>query len=422
MDTGLHNKRSLIAAISFGAMALVAFLWQTHLLQVGAGPLLTYAILMFVLFPYREESAFIRRFVVLSSLVFTLWFLTELGMILLPFAIAFFVAYILDPLVSKLSSWKLNRSFVSLVVLLSIVGSLVLVSIFIFPSVFQQMNEVTHRVSSLVNSTTEYLESRQFYRWLEEFGISGSTAREIVQKEVAPQLESISQAILTALLHVLTSLSAVAQQAVNVVLIPVLSFYFLNDLPSIKSLVRGLLAERNPRVLYDLTRINMIVRAYISGQIISAVFVGTMATTIFLLLHIPYGIVLGVLCGLLNPVPFVGILASLFVAVVTILIVGDDAAATQIVEVSISIVVLHFISTYVIDPHVTGNRIGLHPVALIAALFVFGHFFGFLGLLVSVPAAAILVMYFNDWQHKRKLQQSETGAAPESVPPTAAAT
>ncbi len=420
MDTSIYNKRSLrsvIAAVCLGALALIGFLVQTKLLANDAGPLIIYAVIMFILVPYREHSAFVRRFVVLSSLLFVLWFLSELGMALLPFVLAFFIAYLLDPLVTKLSSWKLKRSFVSLTLLLAILGALVLVSIFIFPSVFEQMNEVIRRISSMVSSTTQYLESRQFYRWLEGFGISSANARDIVQKEVVPQLENVSQIILNALLHVLTSLSSVAAQAVNIILIPVLTFYFLNDLPDIKQLLRSLLAKRNQRVYRDLVRINQIVRAYISGQIISAIFVGTMATTIFLLLDIPYGIVLGVLCGLLNPIPFVGILASLFVAVVTILIVGADNAAMQIVQVSITIVVLHFISTYLIDPHVTGSRIGLHPVALIAALFIFGHFFGFVGLLVSVPAAAILVMYFSDWRAKRAAEMEQQADSPPPPPP-----
>ncbi len=419
MESTLYTKKSVVAAVGLAACALAGFLFQTKLLMNDAGPLITFAILIFIVMPYREQSAFVRRFIVLSSLVFVLWFLGELGMTLLPFAIAFFIAYLLDPLVTKLQSWKLNRSFVSLTLLLTIVGALVLVSVYIFPSVFEQMNDVIRRISSMVSSTTQYLESRQFYRWLEGFGISGANAREIVQKEVVPQLENASQVIFNGLLHVLTSLSSVAAQAVNVVLIPVLAFYFLNDLPELKKLVIGILEERNPRVLFDLSRINEIVRAYISGQIISAIFVGTSATTIFLLFKIPYAIVLGVLCGLLNPIPFLGILASLFVAVVTILVVGADAAATQIIVVALSIVILHFISTYVIDPHVTGSKIGLHPVALIAALFIFGHFFGFLGLLVSVPAAAVLVMYFTDWRTHRALRAEELLQPQSSAPPPA---
>ena len=113
---------------------------------------------------------------------------------------------------------------------------------------------------------------------------------------------------------------------------------------------------------------------------------------------IPYAIVLGVVSGLLNPIPYVGIIASLFIAVVTILIVNGDHTLLQMVQVTVTVNVLHFVTTYIIDPRVTGSRIGLHPVVLIASLFTFGHFFGFLGLVFSMPAGAVLMMYFNDWR------------------------
>ena len=413
MDQIVRHRLSVVAAIVLSAVTVATFILQTKLLESAAGPLILFAIVCFVLLPYRSEYPFVSRFLILSSLLFVLWFLSELGIILLPFVLSFFIAYLLDPLVTKLSSWKINRTLVSLFIILTILSALVAVSVFFFPSVFEQMNDVIRRISSMVTTATQKLESRQFYKWLETFGLSAENAREIVQKELAPQVERASQVILTGILSVLTSLSSVAAQAVNVVLIPILSFYFLNDLPRLKRLLESILQPRSRRVLHDLARINDIVRAYISGQIISALFVGTMATIAFMIMGIPYGIVLGVLCGLLNPIPYLGILASLFVAVVTILLVNADNSFMQIIQVALTINVLHLITTYIIDPRVTGSRIGLHPVMIIASLFVFGHFFGFLGLLVAMPATAVLMMYFSDWR-KRQVLANELL---ENIPP-----
>jgi predicted PurR-regulated permease PerM len=85
------------------------------------------------------------------------------------------------------------------------------------------------------------------------------------------------------------------------------------------------------------------------------------------------------------------------VAVVTIILAQSPHPVMDIVLVTVIVNVLHFIATYVIDPRITGKRIGLHPVLLIAALFVFGHFFGLLGLIVAVPVTAVLMMYFDRW-------------------------
>jgi predicted PurR-regulated permease PerM len=104
-----------------------------------------------------------------------------------------------------------------------------------------------------------------------------------------------------------------------------------------------------------------------------------------------------VICGLLNPIPYVGLLASLLIATVTIVLTNPPHPFADIVIVAIIVNVLHFIAAYLIDPRITGKRVGLHPILLIAALFVFGHFFGFLGLIVAVPATAVLMMYFTRW-------------------------
>lgn len=396
-----RHRLAMVAAVIVSVAALSAFIVQTDLLKNSAGPLLLYAMMMFFLAPFRQESPFIKRIMLLGTLVFVLWLLTDMGILLLPFVLSFFIAYLLDPLVSKLSKWKIQRSISSLLLVLTLVGAVVLISIFVFPNVFQQINDVLRKLSSMVSSSAQYLESRQFYKWLEGFGVSQDYAREVVQAEVVPRLESISQLILNAILAVLNKLASVAAQAINVILIPVLTFYFLNDMQDLKNFIHSTLGRRNERLLNDLVRINGIVRAYIAGQIISATFVGTMATILFLIFHIPYAIVLGVLCGLLNPIPYVGILASLFVAIITILIVNIENAIEQIVIVVVIVNILHFVTTYFIDPRITGSKVGVHPVMLIASLFVFGHFFGFLGLIVAVPVTAVMMMYFNDWREKR---------------------
>ncbi|MFM8177611.1 MAG: AI-2E family transporter [Candidatus Kapaibacterium sp.] len=398
MESSTRNTLSAIAVVSIGALSLAFLVGMTGILVGQAGPIILFSGIAFLLWPYRRTFRLVQRLFTLATLVFALWFLSDLGGILLPFGVAFFIAYLADPLVSMLGRHRVPRGLSSLAVVLILLGGIVTVSIYVFPGVLTQMNEVIRRISSMVTSTTEYLESRQFYRWLESFGISQTTARELVQKQVVPELETISQTIVSTVLGALTSLTAIVEQAINVILIPVLTFYFLYDLPQLKTLVRSVLDHRHPRVVRDIRRINDIVRAYIGGQIISAIFVGTMASATFVVCDIPYPVVLGVLCGLLNPIPYLGIIASLFIAIVTILIVNGDTVLLNMVQVTVTVNVLHFLTTYIIDPRVTGSRIGLHPVVLIASLFTFGHFFGFFGLLFSMPAGAVVMMYFNDWR------------------------
>ena len=130
--------------------------------------------------------------------------------------------------------------------------------------------------------------------------------------------------------------------------------------------------------------------------------VGTLASVMFSLFQVPYPVVLGVLCGFLNPIPLFGSIASMIIGIITVLLVNPTGAGGNILTITLVVNGLHFFNAYVIEPRILGNRVGLHPIILLGSLFVFGHFFGFLGLLVAVPSTAILMMFLRDWQKKQE--------------------
>jgi predicted PurR-regulated permease PerM len=340
-------------------------------------------------------------------MLFALWVLIDLGTLLLPFALGFFIAYLLDPLVTRAERWRIPRWVSALLLNALLIGLITLVAIFVAPIVWEQFQELAKGISSLVNASQQFLESRQFYRWLRSLGIPSEQVRSLVQDVFVPRLENISQYLFSLVVNFLEGAASILAQLVNIILVPLLAFYLLVDMPRLKALVRQLLAQRSPKILSDLIEINRIVRAYITGQLITATVVGVLGVVGFVLAGIPYGVFLGVLCGLLNPIPYVGLLASLLIAVVTIILASSPTPILDIILATAIINLLHFIGAYIIDPRITGKRVGLHPVLLIAALFVFGHFFGLLGLIAAVPITAVLMMYFNRWASTLEQQSVE---------------
>ncbi len=398
--------------IIIAAVLIAAFLYWAGLLVGGIVPLILWGSAMVFLVPLRQRSELARRLTLWANVLFALWIVTELGALLLPFGVSFFIAYVLDPVVARAERWRLPRWLSALIINALLVGIVVLVAVFVAPLVWTQLQDIVKSISSFVTASQQFLESRQFYRWLGSLGIPSSQVRSLVQDYVIPRLEGISQYLFSLVIAFLEGAAGIAAQLVNVVLVPLLTFYFLVDLPKLKRLIVKVLSLRSPRVLADLRAIDAIVRAYITGQLITATFVGVSAVVAFSIAGIPYGAILGVLCGLLNPIPYVGLLASLLVASVTIILANPPHPLIDIITAAIIVNVLHFLAAYIIDPRVTGTRVGLHPVLLIAALFVFGHFFGFLGLIVAVPITAVLMMYFTRWtaalevEHDRIEQQT----------------
>lgn len=402
--------------IVIAAVLLAGFLYWAGLLTTGVVPLVLWGSALVFLVPMRRRSELARRLTIWANLLFALWIVTELGALLFPFGVSFFIAYVLDPVVVRAERWRLPRWLSALIVNSLLVGIVVLIAIFIAPLVWSQLQEIVKSISSFMTAAQQFLESRQFYRWLGSLGIPSAQVRSLVQGYLIPRLEGISQYLFSLVVAFLEGAAGIVAQLVNIVLVPLLTFYFLVDLPKLKQLIVKVLIARSPRVLEDLRAIDATVRAYITGQLITATFVGVSAMVAFSIAGIPYGVFLGALCGLLNPIPYVGLLASLLIASMTIILANSPHPFVDIITIVVIVNVLHFLATYVIDPRVTGKRIGLHPVLLIAALFVFGHFFGFLGLIVAVPITAVLMMYFSRWttalyaEHDRIEQQASGNA------------
>jgi predicted PurR-regulated permease PerM len=206
--------------------------------------------------------------------------------------------------------------------------------------------------------------------------------------------------VLGSLLKLFTNISALATSLFNIILVPILFFYFLKDYRKLVQLSKKILEKKNVKLLYDLRRISRIFKKYVSWQTTAAFIIASVCSTFFSIFKIPYPIILGILCGILNPIPYLGIFASMLISILTIVVVNQPDVISQVIVVVSVISGMHFINAYFLEPNIAGKLIGLHPALLIASLFVFGGMFGFFGLLIAVPLTATLVMFFDDWLKK----------------------
>ncbi len=400
MKTGTEskgNKQMAVAGLIFGFAAFVFFLILTKIIYV---PLILFVLSIFFLAPFRKENDYIKRLMLVISLVFIGWILSQLGFALVPFVIAFLIAYLLDPIVSFLKRKGLPRWLSSMVFILSFVGAVALISIYIFPMIFVQLQDAINKITSLVTTVNSYLDTRKIYRLLDSIGIRNEDVQKLIKKEAIPEIKGMMTGIFNSLMSLLTGLSGIATQLLNVILIPIFAFYFLKDFTRIKTTIKAILEKKNVKFLHDLRRINDIFMIYIGWQVIAATMVATVCSTAFSSFGIAYPIVLGIIAGFLNPIPYLGFIGSMIISSLTIIIVEPDNMWTQILIVVSVISGMHFINTYFIEPFILGKRIGLHPLVLFLALFIFGGMFGFIGLLIAVPTSATLVMFFNDWRQR----------------------
>ncbi len=407
------------------AAALVLYCFFLYFSGIGLNSFVLFGAIIFILVPFRGQSYLVRRLITLTVLTFTIWIFNEVIAILAPFIIAFVLAYVLDPFVTTLKKrYRVPRVVLAGVIVVTVVGAIAALSIVVFPDLYVQLNTIQKELGQVVNDVNNFLDVDQLYVFFKPFGVEKEMLRQIIATEVSPAIRDTTQTVITALLTFFTSLSGLVNQIVNIILVPILFFYSLRDFDKVKDLIRTVLETKNQRLLHNLGRINGLLKAYVSGQLLAALLVGAGASIIFEILNIPYGIVLGIVAGLLNPVPYVGIFSSILVGGLALLLTGNDQFLLNISLISVTILALHFVDNYYLQPRVVGKRVGLHPLLLIGSLFVFGFFFGIIGLLIAVPTTAVLVMFFKDWMARAtdSAHHDAVDIAPEtSVQPPASA-
>lgn len=406
------NKISIITSIIVSIGALAVFLVQSTFIESA---LMMILIGIFIIFPYRKMNLFASRMLILFALLLFFWMVNILGATLLPFIISFLLAYILDPVISALDRHKFPRWLSSSLVVLAIVGLVTSIAVFVFPSVFEQLDDLVKSVSTYVEQARRYVESDKFYRKLASFGLPKSTMRELIREELLPKIQNIASTIFGSLLSVLNSLSGVLTQLVNAIIIPVLSFYLLKDFGKLKAYLKSLVGAKDQKLLGDLQRINGMLKKYIGWQVLAAVIVAVFSSISYSAFGLPYPIVLGIISGLLNPIPYLSIIISSLIGILTVILVNDGNITTQIIVILATVNGLHFINAYLLEPNIAGKQVGLHPVMLILSLFVFGGLFGFIGLLIAVPLTAILMMFFYDWVSKLQKNISDSKPLEQEV-------
>lgn len=390
------QKISTIAAIVIGFLFFAAYLYVTGLI---AQPIVLLLISVFILFSFRKKAPIIEKLLIVVAIFLVFSLIKVIGSSIVPFLIAFLAAYLLDPFVERLKQkWNIARWLSSLVFILVIIGVFTVVAVFVFPIIFDQIDNALKSLTAYVNSARKYVESEDFFRKLQKFGLPKSTIREAVRDELIPRIEGIVNVIFSSLLNVLSSLSVILTQVVNVILTPIMTFYLLKDFRKFKDYIKDNLRTKNKKLLSDLRKVNVIVKKYIGWQIVAAMIVATFCSISFSFFNLPYSIVLAFIAGILNPIPYFGSAISMIIGAFVMLLVDDGNFFVNMLVIVGSISAIHFINAYLIEPNVLGKQVGLHPVLLIISLFVFGGLLGLIGLLIAVPTTAALMMFYEEWR------------------------
>ena len=382
-----------------GAVLLMLVLIYT--IQSILSPFLVLGAIIFLLYPMRRYIL-ARNLMWLSSLLFALWFVSTISAILAPFVISLIIAYLLNPVVSRLESWKIPRWVSSLVLILLVVGVIILVLFFVLPIAVAQFEALLDALSGLFGNFRDWLWNSRLASILQRYGVSSEELRTTLTTQLAPRFEDIVRNLLQGLLAVMSSLSRFVTQVFYVIMVPFLTFYILTDFPKISHRFLMLIpSSRRHRFGEYLNRADEIIGHYLRGALVVAFLQGIMVTLLFSLFGIKYALLLGITAALLDIVPYFGLIVTMLLAVI-LASFSDPPTAPKIISAMFSIGILHLIEVTLLSPRIVGSRVGLHPLLIILGLLIFAYFLGFVGLLIAVPATALIILGIREWEAYRR--------------------
>ena len=412
----MTEERLQVWRVLQAIVALLVFGLLLVSVQELLNPFLLFLILLVVLLPFRQVPGYVLPIVV-AAILTVYWLLATTGFLLAPFVLGFGFAYVLDPLVDGLVERGLGRSVAIVLLALPVAGVGVMAVLFGIPALVGQVDELVQAAPELVARIGEWLSGiREFL-----VGVPG------VDEDSIPDLSNLDPDEIVAFLQerreqlasgtwrgVLglgRGLGSAATVAGYVVLTPVLTFYLLRDYDGILARLSGLLPRGREAAVVEFAReYDVLLSRYLRGQLTVALIIGAMTGTLLFVVRFPYAFLLGALAGVMGLIPFLGLVLSLIPAVIVALVSGS--VLVSLVKVAVVYALVQILDGGVISPRIVGDSVGLHPVWIVLALSVGGFFFGFVGILISVPVAVgvkLVAVQGLEWYRRSELYTSPDG-------------
>jgi predicted PurR-regulated permease PerM len=318
------------------------------------------------------------------AIALTGWLLWLLAPVLTPFIAAALLAYIGDPLADRLQKLKLPRTIAVVTVFLLTFTGIGLLVVLVVPLISTQVSALLSALPDIVAQAEKvWLPTVTEFLGIESDGEIGLGAFIARYSDMAGSWGA------TVLLSLSRSGGALAAAVISLFLIPILTFYLLRDWDSITRKIGALVPSRQRETVFQLAHeTDEVLGAFLRGQIMVMFALAAIYSFGLSMVGLKFAIAIGVVAGLVSFVPYLGFVFGIALAGLTVVLEPDPLLRLAGVVATFSIA--QMIEGSFLTPKLVGDRIGLHPVIVIFAVAAGGQLFGFFGILLALPAAAVL--------------------------------
>lgn len=332
----------------------------------------------------RRNNLIITLFIIVIC-IFALIavFRSMLISILMPILWAVVISYLLNPIVNKLTEFKISRLWSVIIICIMILLLLVSLSLTVIPRMTNEIKEFAETLPTYTNEVIEF--SNAIY--IKYINSMSSLPRELIGIDVAfrKYLDSLQIFIIDYIRKITETGLSIFSNIVGIVLVPIYTFYFLKDTAFFKRKVLLAVPKKiRSEIVCIFKEINKLLNNFIRGQFIVAALVGLISVIALFILKVEFALLIGAIAGIGNIIPYFGPIIGAIPGVVIAFLDKPIKA----VWVAIAFFLIQQIESAVLQPKIVGDSVGLHPVFVIVSLLIGGELFGIAGLIFAVPVAA----------------------------------
>lgn len=325
-----------------------------------------------------ERQQLISWGIAAAAFMVVLW---VLGDVVLPFIIGGAVAYLLDPVADRLERVGMGRVWatVSVSILMLILGTIA--TLLVLPLMVNQM-------LALANAAPDF--ARAMQSTLSDRFPALNDPNSVLRRTLLSIGDAVQSEGGTLIKGAMASALSIINTVTFIVIVPVVSFYLLMDWDSMIARIDALLPmDHAPTIRKLATEVDEVLSGFVRGQVTVCLLLGGFYAVALMIVGLEFGLVVGVIAGVLTFIPYVGTLVG---GILSIGLALSQFWETPwlIAVVAAIFVVGQLVEGNILSPKLVGGSVGLHPVWLLFALSAFGTLFGFVGLMVAVPVAAMI--------------------------------
>lgn len=312
------------------------------------------------------------------------------------------MAYVLNPLVNYIESRGAKRTYSVIIVYGIIIGILIIIAFFIFPGSIKEIKTLINSLPNYISYSRDLIDDLyiKYGSSLESLPPLSNSIGDIILDNVTKLEEYVVSGISKFISGIIDNLSKI----VSIILMPILTFYFLNDKKYFKEKVTNLIPRRFRSDVLELAyEIDNSVSKYVRGRLIMAVTVGIGTTIMLSIFDVNFALVIGMITAIGDIIPYIGP----FIGYIPAVIFAFMSSPIKVVWVSIAFILIQWAANNILGPKILGDSTGLHPLVVLLTIIIGGAIFGVFGMIFSVPVVAIIRVIFKFYIRKGKLPKKE---------------